>query len=342
LEAGLPGGKSLNPSVGPARAAILHAQFRDRRARINDALSESREPAKLVGLLQEVDAALERLATGTYGICEQCHEPIENAYLRAEPLVRVCLSHLSEVQRRAMERDLDLASSIQASLLPANHLQRNGWWASYYYEPAGPVSGDYCDIIQGQMEDNQLFFLVGDVSGKGVAASLLMSQLHAIFRSLISLALPIDNLLERANRILSESTSSTHFATLVSVKAMTTGQIEVCNAGPCPPLLITGKGVSALASTGLPLGIFFHTEYECHTMLLEPADSLILYTDGLTEARNSADREYGEERLQQLASSSRILSPEKMISAILEDLDAFRGNTPKPDDLTILVLRRTG
>jgi sigma-B regulation protein RsbU (phosphoserine phosphatase) len=342
VKTGKPGGTSSNPSVETARAAILQAQFRDRRARISDALAEAREPAKLVGLLQEVDAALERLATGTYGICEQCHEPIEDDYLRAEPLVRVCLSHLSDGQQRAMERDLDLASSIQANLLPPNHLRRDGWLASYYYEPAGPVSGDYCDIIQGQAEDGQTFFLVGDVSGKGVAASLLMSQLHAIFRSLISTPQPIDNLLERANRLLSESTSSSHFATLVSVRAMPTGQVEICNAGHCSPLLVTKKGVTAFESTGLPLGIFFRTEYQCHKTLLEPGDTLLLYTDGLTEARNSAELEYGEERLKNLAASSRSLRPEEMITVILKDLDAFRGVTPKPDDLTMMVLRRTG
>lgn len=341
LETEPPGGRSPNPSVEPARAAILQAQFRDRRARINDALAEAREPAKLVGLLQEVDAALERLATGTYGICEQCHEPIENEYLRAEPLVRVCLSHLSEVQQRAMERDLDLASSIQANLLPPQHLRQHGWMASYSYEPAGPVSGDYCDIIGEQAEEGQTFFLVGDVSGKGVAASLLMSQLHAIFRSLISTPQPIDNLLERANRLLSESTSSSHFATLVSVRAMPTGHVEICNAGHCPPLLVTKRGVTAFESTGLPLGIFFQTEYQCHKAHLEPGDSLLLYTDGLTEARNSADLEYGEERLKNLVAASRNLQPDGMINAILKDLDAFRGKTPKLDDMTMMVLRRT-
>jgi len=168
-----------------------------------------------------------------------------------------------------------------------------------------------------------------------------MSQLHAIFRSLISTPQPIDNLLERANRLLSESTSSSHFATLVSVRAMPTGHVEICNAGHCAPLLVTKNGVTAFESIGLPLGIFFRTEYQCHTALLEPGDSLLLYTDGLTEARDSADREYGEERLKNLAASSRNLQPEEMISGILKDLDAFRGVTSKPDDLTMLVLRRT-
>ncbi len=204
------------------------------------------------------------------------------------------------------------------------------------------MSGDYCDIIQGQAEDDQTFFLVGDVSGKGVAASLLMSQLHAIFRSLISTPQPIDILLERANRPLSESTSSSHFATLVSVRAMPTGHVEICDAGHCSPLLVRRSGVTAFESTGLPLGIFFRTEYHCHTTLLEPGDILLLYTDGLTEARNSAELEYGEERLKNLAASSRNLQPDGMINAILKDFDALRGITPKLDDLTMLVLRRTG
>jgi len=123
---------------------------------------------------------------------------------------------------------------------------------------------------------------------------------------------------------------------------MPTGHAEICNAGHCSPLLVTGEGVAAFESTGFPLGIFFRTEYACHRILLEPGDSLLLYTDGLTEARNSSDLEYGEERLKTLLSSSRSLSPDGLLNAILKDLDTFRSNTPKPDDLTMLVLRRTG
>jgi sigma-B regulation protein RsbU (phosphoserine phosphatase) len=136
---------------------------------------------------------------GSYGLCDLCHEPIEQDWLRADPLVRICLAHLTPDQQRAFEQDLDLASQIQGALLPKPSVTFEGWDITCHYEPAGPVNGDYCDLVYSESGRKELFFLLGDISGKGVAASLLMSHLHAIFRSLIALEMPVDQLVERAN-----------------------------------------------------------------------------------------------------------------------------------------------
>lgn len=168
--------------------AFLQNQLEERKRRLEDAIALAPLNVGFAGLLREVDSALERMAKGSYGLCEECHDPVEEDRLFADPLVRYCLDHLTQPQRAALQRDLDLASEVQRNLLPQPNLRAGVWETSYHYAPMGPVSGDYCDLIPS---DGQLFFVLGDVSGKGVAASMLMTQLHALFRSLSAMAMPL-------------------------------------------------------------------------------------------------------------------------------------------------------
>jgi sigma-B regulation protein RsbU (phosphoserine phosphatase) len=184
--------------------AFLHNQLEDRRRRLEQAIALAPQNGGLVGLLREVDSALERMTKGTYGLCQECHETVEQDRLLADPLVCYCLDHLTDLQRAALQRDLDLASEVQRNLLPERNLSAGCWETSYHYAPIGPVSGDYCDLIPG---DGQMFFALGDVSGKGVAASMLMTQLHALFRSLTSMGLPLGQIVTHANRVFCESAS---------------------------------------------------------------------------------------------------------------------------------------
>ena len=283
---------------------------------------------------------MERVDAGSYGACELCDQPIEEEHLRVNPLVRICLSHLTQEQLRAIERDLDLAHRIQRTLLPVQQVRFDGWEVCYHYEPAGPVSGDYCDLVKPETEGGDAFFLFGDVSGKGVAASLLMSHLHAIFRSLIAAEVPLQQLVERANRVFCESTLSNHFAILVCAKARSTGAIEICNAGHCPPLLLRGEKTTPIGSTGLPVGMFYNGQYEISTLQLTKGDTLFLYTDGVTETRDGSQTEFGEERLSALIARHHALSPQALINTCLEDLTSFRAGAAKLDDITIMVIRR--
>jgi sigma-B regulation protein RsbU (phosphoserine phosphatase) len=164
------------------------------------------------------------MAKGSYGLCQECQETIEQDRLLADPLVRYRLDHLTESQRAALQRDLDLASQVQRNLLPQVNLQAGGWDTSYYYAPLGPVSGDYCDLIPS---DGQLFFVLGDVSGKGVAASMLMAQLHALFRSLTGMALPLGQMVTETNRVLCDSALAGQYATLICGLAKPTGDVVV-------------------------------------------------------------------------------------------------------------------
>src|SRR5580700_11826732 len=273
--------------------AFLHSQLEVRKRRLEAAITLAPQKAGFVGLLREVDSALERMAKGSYGLCQECHETIEQDRLLADPLVRYCLDHLTESQRSALQRDLDLASQVQRNLLPQLNLQAGGWDTSYYYAPLGPVSGDYCDLIPS---DGQLFFVLGDVSGKGVAASMLMTQLHALFRTLTGMALPLGQIVARANRVFCESALAGQYATLVCGQAKPTGEVEIHNAGHWPAIVVGHGGVLRIESTGLPLGMFRESEFSATRAQLEVGDTLFLYTDGLSEARHEDD-EYGVERV---------------------------------------------
>lgn len=321
-------------------ASAFRDQLVDRRQRLERALTQAPPNDNLAYLLQEVDTALEKMEQGTYGICETCHDPIEPERLAVDPLIRNCLDHLSAAEQRALERDLDLAFQIQQQLLPKNDIRLDRWNATYHYEPAGSVSGDYCDVIVPGGADGSFFFFVGDVTGKGVGASILMGHLHAMFRSLVMTNLPLCELVARANRIFCEGTTSSHFATLVAGKAWSNGDVEIVNAGHPFPQLVGRNGVRTISSTALPIGLFCSTEYPTTRFTISAGETLVLYTDGLTEARNDLDELYTETRLTKLLNKHSNAPQRELLGMCLHDLHAFRGKAAKTDDLTILVLQR--
>ena len=321
--------------------SYLHDQLVARRERLESTAKVAGLQGDITELLNEVDAALARMETGTYGLCEACHDPVESDRLLADPLVRLCLDHLSADQRRALEQDLELAGQLQRGLLPETNLRFGGWTVSYHYRPLGLVSGDYCDLVVGGNGSTNLFFALGDVSGKGVAASMLMSQLHAIFRTLAATELPAEALVERASRIFCETTMSTFFATLICGRADSSGEIELCNAGHCPALLSQEEKVTRLEATGVPIGMFCDGRYSTRHVQLAPGETLFLYTDGVSEARSCTDEEYGENRLVEFLVQQSHLPPDALTRACLDDLNTFRSGQPLLDDLTIMAIQRT-
>lgn len=314
---------------------FLHDQLEQRKRRLEAAMALSPQKGGLSGLLREVDSALERMAKGTYGICDECHESIEQDRLLTDPLVCYCLDHLTALQRDALQRDLDLAAQVQRNLLPQVALSAGGWDTNYHYAPYGPVSGDYCDLIPF---DGQLFFVLGDVSGKGVAASMLMAQLHALFRSLTGMALPLGKMVAQANRVFCESALAGQYATLVCGLAKSDGEVEIHNAGHWPAMVVTRGGLVRIESTGLPLGMFPEFDFSATRLHLDAGDMLFLYTDGLLEASHGDD-EYGVERVSQVLRRRPAGSPAAAIQECLDDLKSFIDGKPL-DDITLLAIRR--
>jgi sigma-B regulation protein RsbU (phosphoserine phosphatase) len=317
---------------------LFRDQLLNRRRRLETAPPAISRADEVARLLQEVDAALDRMDGGTFGFCETCAEPIEPDRLLADPLTLFCLDHLTPIEQRALQQDLELASRIQRELLPKSDFRLDGWEIAYHYQPAGPVSGDYCDLIPGGA--GEMYFVIGDVAGKGVAAAMLMSHLSAMLRTLISFGLPLCQLMERASRVFCESTLPMHYATLVCGRASSSGEIEICNAGHPPPVLIREGETARIDATGLPLGMFCSEQFSSQTIALARGEMLLLYTDGLIEAQDPTGVEYGMERLFQLAAAAEP-RPQAVVDACLRDATAFRRVPGFADDLTLLAVHRS-
>jgi phosphoserine phosphatase RsbU/P len=323
--------------MATAEQTYLRTELELRRERLHEALHSPAADASLSELLKAVDTALSRLDQGTFGLCETCNSSIEAERLLADPLVRFCLDHLTSAEQRALESDLDLAARIQRVLLPKPGLAPVGWEVCYHYQPASMVSGDYCDLFES---DGGLLFMLGDVSGKGVAASMVMSHLHATFRTLADSCLPLDRMVEHANRIFCESTLAGQFATIVVGRATRDGSVEFVSAGHLPVLHLHCDGATPKDSTGVPLGMFCDAHFPVHQLKLADGDTLLLYTDGLTEARNRAGTEYGLPRIRALAARHVRTTPAKLISECIADLLSFGEGSKQTDDLTLLAVRR--
>ncbi len=312
-------------------------QLVERRQRLQQSANQISDSESLYGLLREVDAALERIDKGSYGICEVCHDTIERDRLLVDPLVKVCLDHLSYDQQKALESDIEYAIKIQRGLLPPKDIKLNGWDFSYSYNPAGHVSGDFCDLIPAK--DGSMSFLLGDVSGKGIAASLMMSHLHALIRSLLLFDLPVSEIVQRANRLFCESAISSNYATLVFGKASQSGEVEICIAGHNPPLVLRKEKITSLKATGVPVGLFCESKYDVHKFTLDTGDYLLLYSDGLTESSIN-NIEYGEERVKSQFKLAANQSPESLIEMLLSDHKNYLKDTLPSDDITLAVIRK--
>jgi sigma-B regulation protein RsbU (phosphoserine phosphatase) len=305
------------------------------RARLADVLAEN-ESDRVLRLLDEVDSALHRIDHGSFGVCEACLGTVEGERLLENPLARVCLDCMTPKQQRALEYDLELAAQIQKGLLPPQDLAFAGWDISYLYQPAGVVSGDYCDVMK---ENGHLYFIMADVSGKGVAAAMLSSNLRAVFRSLVPLQLSIEELMGRANRLFRESALPTQYATAVFGKASNSGELVLANAGHLPVMLAGKSGVLTFESMCKPLG-FFSDDIVCvANACMSPGETLVLYTDGISEAENDAGEEYGSERLRGLLTEQHLCCPTELVNACKQHVAAFRGTRERADDETLLALQ---
>lgn len=314
---------------------LLREQLLVRREKLETALAKQ-ETAQLVQLLDQVDRALERAEAGTYGTCEVCHDTVEPDRLIADPLTRVCLGCLAPDEARALENDLELAARIQGGLLPKRDLTISGWKVAYHYQPAGAVSGDYLDLVT---HGNDLYFMLGDVSGKGVAASMLMANLHAMFRVLIPTGLSLPQIVERANRIFCESTLPTQYATLICGRASACGQVEICNGGHLAPYHIGPGKLRSFETATVPVGLFYDQQFSSTTYDFSPGDSLVLYTDGLTEALGADGTEYGAQRLARVLERCVDRSTHELLQDCIDDVLNFRADPRQMDDQSMMVLQ---
>jgi sigma-B regulation protein RsbU (phosphoserine phosphatase) len=232
---------------------------------------------------------------------------------------------------------LALARRVQLSLLPERRCCLSNWESAYSYEPAGFVSGDYVDVIPSGADE--FYFALGDVSGKGVAASILMSHLHATLRTLLPSSQPIAEVLALASRTFCRSTLPAQFATLVLGKADRRGNLELINAGHTPVLLVEDESVHSIGGTNLPLGMFCSTEFKTVNRNVGAGSTLLLYSDGITESTNDGGMDFDLIRAVETLVQSGTQSPPEIVDAIRSGVDQHTDGALPRDDRTILALR---
>jgi len=306
-----------------------------------DELNRSRPDPRLIELLGKLDSALDELRAGTSGVCLVCHEPIPPAALDQDPLLTVCLECMSPEQRGALQLDLELAGQVQRRLLPQTPVSHDGWEIAYLWEPFGVVSGDHIDLVQPADPAEPLHLLLGDVAGKGMAAALLQSQLHALFRALTPMKTTLSQLLGRANHLFFEATSETAYATLTVARLCSDGCVSVANAGHPRPLIADRRGVRPIEDASVPLGMISDVTYVEREIRMRPGDTLLFYTDGVTEAWRD-EEQYGVARTAAALRRARALPLGELLAACRTDVKRFINGVPWADDMTMVAVRRAG
>lgn len=253
---------------------------------------------------------------------------------------------LELADRVVMKRDLEIAKDIQAWLLPGAPLQIPGYQIAYATRPANTVAGDYYDVILRSgptLSDNRVLFVVADVAGKSIPAAMLMATLQASLRTLCSSPAPLPELITGLNHYAcSNSQGGARFTTAFFAELDSlTGEVVHVNAGHNAPILRRASGtIERLEVGGIPLGITEGIPYEVGRTRLDDGDYLVIFTDGVVEAFNKNDEEYGEQKLLGVVNHAADGAPPQLLQSLLADLDGFVGNTPQHDDMTCLLLKR--
>jgi sigma-B regulation protein RsbU (phosphoserine phosphatase) len=239
-----------------------------------------------------------------------------------------------------MQEELRLAYEIQTNLLPKEAPLLPGYDIAGRSLPAKEVGGDYFDFLA--VEENRLAFCLGDVSGKGLPAALLMANLQAAVRSQVVAETSLASCVQRANSLLFHNTSAEKFATLFFGFLDASGHVlHYCNAGHNHPFLIGREGqAQRLSMGGLALGCFETFPFEKSQIALNRGDQLIVFSDGISEAINGAGEEFGESRLATLATSGSGLSAIALIDSVFAAVNEHARNQPQMDDMTLVVIKR--
>ncbi len=257
-------------------------------------------------------------------------------------VILVVLLALELADRVTMKRDLEIAREIQSWLMPSHPPQVPGLDIAFASRPANTVAGDYYDVFF--RPNGRLLIAVADVAGKSVPAALLTATLQASLRTLAALPISLSDLAVRVNQYSCEqSLNGRRFTTaFLAELEPATGCLGYVNAGHNWPALRRASGViERLQSGGLPLGISPSQAYESSAIVLTPGDLLLVFTDGLVEAENAQDEEYGERRMQAGLQALQGLTAAEALRRIMSSVDDFVGITRQRDDITCLLLRMT-
>ncbi len=253
---------------------------------------------------------------------------LETTRLREEAIVKAM-----------MDEELRTAYRIQSRLLPGSLPSIAGYSFAATNKPCKTVSGDYYDVVV--RPDGRIYFIIADVSGKGITAALIMSALATAF-NIFSRTNPLpSDLMREMNAMLAPKTSPSKFATVVAgVLDPATGEVEYTNAGHVAPLVVSKSGVAQLTTTDMVIGLFPAAQYRTQTLKLDPGDSLVLFTDGVTEAENDKEEQLGLPPVANLLSGMHAVSAPRLLVSIEQCVREHLGGVPANDDVTMLAVAR--
>lgn len=299
---------------------------------------------------RNLDAILARIySSSSIQVKPKPNEDDESIIIRAIELMQNQLKHYAaNIERNSQERlklenEMRLAKKLQKNIMPSNRLTVDNESRFEIYsisESAYDIGGDLHDYFM--VDKNRLLFTVGDVSGKGIPAALFMIFAHTLLRSVGQSQLPVNEIVNAMNNRLIEDNISDLFVTLfVGILDLNTGELNYCNAAHCFPVLVSSQGVieDLVQSHGIPVGLYSNRNYSQSSIKLNHNDTLILYSDGLIEAKDENGMTYSEDVLKYNLVGTWFDSPEGTVNKVLDSLNSFRGNKRAEDDLTIMALK---
>jgi len=254
-------------------------------------------------------------------------------------IIEKVMLHDQLIEKQRLETQLEVARQVQLELLPARDPELDGFDISAYNFPTEEVSGDYYDWVR--IYDDQIGIVIADVSGKGVPAALLMAFLRASLRAATHIGYAPHISMSKVNYLLWESIERNQFVTaFYGILDATNRTIAYSNAGHNPALLMDKDGTARFEERGgVPLGMFRDTRYYEYFETIEPGQMLVLYTDGVTEAMNSAGEEYGKERLVDAARQARDMTAREIIEFIHRDVIEWTEGLGAHDDVTFFIVK---
>jgi sigma-B regulation protein RsbU (phosphoserine phosphatase) len=315
--------------AGIDRESILNSNLKvqtsfEHKGRTYLFVLSGKETRKGLTYFNELDQSLFEAVT------RQVSAAIENEFL-----------HQQSIEKELIEKEINIAASIQQRIIPKELSKINGYEIAGINIPSKEVGGDYYDCIN--LKNGKIALIIADVTGKGIAAALLVSTLNASLYSYLEFDLPLTDIADRLNKLIYRSTPSDRFITFFgAVLKPESGELEIVNAGHNPILLLrNNSSLEKIEAGGVGLGMLdFGIPYTGQNLKLEKGDKLFLYTDGIPEAMNPDEVEYSDERMIEFFKSNSEKSPSEFINAIVDDVKNHAGTADQSDDITCLILKR--
>jgi sigma-B regulation protein RsbU (phosphoserine phosphatase) len=293
--------------------------------------------------LHVIDTCIEKAESNTLGLCKVCHSYVDTELLEMDYTASVCLDHFSEQERRQLEFELELANSVQRTLLPQQRPDIPGLEVAAYSRPAQIIGGDYFDFVRYRHGAHGI--AMADVAGHGMSAGLHMASVQTLLRALAPAHDSPAAVVQQIHHLFRHNIRFTTFVTLfLGAYDPQAHRLTYCSAGHNHPLIVRPGDAAETASiwlepTGPAIGLVEEFSYRNAEIALHPGDVLVIYTDGITEAFNARREMFGRERLQTLIRRQAHLSPRELVRAVRREVDVFTGGVPLEDDATLLVLK---